>query len=431
MEKLFISLKFAMSVIGLLWVVHVIGWIIPPIKQLGIQPWTIHGLFGIFFAPFLHGSISHLLSNSIGLLIFLTLIAWVDPLKMFRAIFIITVISGLGTWVLSSGNTIGASGVVCGLSSYLLVLWFYNRSYKSFIVAVGLVSIFGLSLIANLIPMPGVSWTAHAFGFFGGIVAAISNGKMRRQSMKAFASLLVLSFIPLIANAGELPAGHPRYVTYLDEFFVLLVTLGIAAVIGIIVFSVKLKRAQVTTIVGATTLFIATVGYSGFLPRLFTKRGLGAGFIGSLVGLLILVICLHLQWSIWTMLFITFVSYVIGLTVLPLSESIILRLYGPRFDDDGEVIQHDFNETCIDELHGQLVAGWPVFLFPAIGHQNQLFMFLVSFVIFRILDVWKPGPIGYIDQYVKEPEGVMLDDTLAGLMTAIIVFLAMIIFNQP
>lgn len=43
-----------------------------------------------------------------------------------------------------------------------------------------------------------------------------------------------------------------------------------------------------------------------------------------------------------------------------------------------------------------------------------------GFVLFRILDIWKPWPIKWADQKVSGGLGVMLDDIIAGVMAAVI-----------
>jgi phosphatidylglycerophosphatase A len=44
-----------------------------------------------------------------------------------------------------------------------------------------------------------------------------------------------------------------------------------------------------------------------------------------------------------------------------------------------------------------------------------------AFVIFRILDIWKPGPIGFVDKNVSGGWGMVLDDLLGVFFTWIIV----------
>lgn len=49
---------------------------------------------------------------------------------------------------------------------------------------------------------------------------------------------------------------------------------------------------------------------------------------------------------------------------------------------------------------------------------------LAGFVLFRILDILKPWPIRALERRVSGGWGVMLDDVLAGLITAVVLILA-------
>lgn len=72
---------------------------------------------------------------------------------------------------------------------------------------------------------------------------------------------------------------------------------------------------------------------------------------------------------------------------------------------------HDRGEIVADETVGiwlaMLLAGpkWPGLVFALFA--------------FRVLDILKPGPIGYLDKRVSGATGVMLDDMLAGLLAGI------------
>ena len=46
-----------------------------------------------------------------------------------------------------------------------------------------------------------------------------------------------------------------------------------------------------------------------------------------------------------------------------------------------------------------------------------------AFLLFRLFDVAKPGPIGWADRHVKGAFGVMLDDLIAALLTLFVVAL--------
>src|SRR5690606_36674134 len=46
----------------------------------------------------------------------------------------------------------------------------------------------------------------------------------------------------------------------------------------------------------------------------------------------------------------------------------------------------------------------------------SLLMILLTFLLFRFLDIVKPWPIGWLDKKVKGAFGVMIDDYVAGLI---------------
>jgi phosphatidylglycerophosphatase A len=70
--------------------------------------------------------------------------------------------------------------------------------------------------------------------------------------------------------------------------------------------------------------------------------------------------------------------------------------------------------VVIDEVAGQLLA--------LCGLSRASFAgVLVAFLIFRLLDVAKPGPIGWADRQVGAA-GIMADDLIAGVITAGIVW---------
>jgi phosphatidylglycerophosphatase A len=50
--------------------------------------------------------------------------------------------------------------------------------------------------------------------------------------------------------------------------------------------------------------------------------------------------------------------------------------------------------------------------------------YALGFLLFRLLDIWKPWPIRWVDGSVKGGLGVMLDDYLAGLFAALLLYAA-------
>ncbi len=75
---------------------------------------------------------------------------------------------------------------------------------------------------------------------------------------------------------------------------------------------------------------------------------------------------------------------------------------------------HDAGEIVIDEWVGQWIALIPVVL---LGSPWQ--GLLIAFLLFRLFDIVKPWPIGWLDRRVSGGFGVMVDDIVAGLFVAL------------
>ncbi|RMD47102.1 MAG: phosphatidylglycerophosphatase A [Alphaproteobacteria bacterium] len=86
--------------------------------------------------------------------------------------------------------------------------------------------------------------------------------------------------------------------------------------------------------------------------------------------------------------------------------------------------EQDPGEIVIDEVAGQLVALWPLSLgLTVMGAPAWLFPWpgwVGGFVMFRLFDILKPGPVRRADR-MHTPLGVMLDDLVAGALAAVVV----------
>ncbi len=77
----------------------------------------------------------------------------------------------------------------------------------------------------------------------------------------------------------------------------------------------------------------------------------------------------------------------------------------------------DPGAIVLDEFAGQFLASSAVPLFAYGSAGRAAIAWVVSFLAFRIFDVWKPGPIRRI-QDLPGGLGIMIDDVLAGLLAA-------------
>ena len=76
----------------------------------------------------------------------------------------------------------------------------------------------------------------------------------------------------------------------------------------------------------------------------------------------------------------------------------------------------------IDEVVGQLLTLAPLVLIPGLWPSSLgwlCFWLVTGFVLFRCLDIWKPGPVGQMERRFAGGLGVMMDDVLAGLIGAV------------
>ncbi|MEM8824639.1 MAG: phosphatidylglycerophosphatase A [Pseudomonadota bacterium] len=78
----------------------------------------------------------------------------------------------------------------------------------------------------------------------------------------------------------------------------------------------------------------------------------------------------------------------------------------------------DPSEVVIDEALGQWIALLPVAWGAWVAGVAVTALWpgwVAAFVLFRLFDVWKPGPVGWMDRR-HDAWGVMLDDAVAGVM---------------
>ncbi len=163
------------TILAAFWLVFLInGALGGALLQLGIVPRTVAGLRGILFAPFLHGSLQHLMANAVPFLV----LGWMVMLRNARYFMPVTVYamlgSGLVAWTLGAPRSVhvGASGVIFGYLGFLLLSGIYSRSARGILMSIVTALLWG-GLVLGIAPgQAGISWQAHLGGFAGGIIAA-------------------------------------------------------------------------------------------------------------------------------------------------------------------------------------------------------------------------------------------------------------------
>lgn len=164
------------SFVSIFWVTELVDIFILKgrLNQYGIRPQSLIGLRGILFAPFLHGGLPHLISNTVPFLV----LGWLVMLQETSDFWIVTAITmlvgGLGVWLFAAPSSvhIGASILIFGYLGFLLLRGYFQRNFISIFLSVVVAFFYGGLVLRVLPSAPGISWQGHLFGFLGGILAA-------------------------------------------------------------------------------------------------------------------------------------------------------------------------------------------------------------------------------------------------------------------
>ena len=134
-------------------------------------------------------------------------------------------------------------------------------------------------------------------------------------------------------------------------------------------------------------IFVSVFGI-GYIP-------FASGTFGSIAGLLIGYL-------------IYLINYNLLFLLIPLLFILGIKASQIYQNKTGEL---DSKVIVIDEVVGQLIAMLSVI--------DDLLLLFLSFIIFRIFDIFKPWPASYFDKKMKNGKGVMLDDVIAGIYSLI------------
>ncbi|MGZ8180074.1 rhomboid family intramembrane serine protease [Williamsia sp. SKLECPSW1] len=160
----------------------------------GIHPRDADRWWGVLTSPFLHAGFDHLTSNAVpaAVLGFLLLLAR----RFVVTTLVVWAFSGIGVFLFGPSNavTIGASGIIFGWLTFLLVRGLFNRSPAQIGIGLLLLVVYG-SVLWGVVPgQPQISWQAHLFGAIGGVVAAWAlAGRDRRRRRAVTAGTTPLS----------------------------------------------------------------------------------------------------------------------------------------------------------------------------------------------------------------------------------------------
>jgi phosphatidylglycerophosphatase A len=148
---------------------------------------------------------------------------------------------------------------------------------------------------------------------------------------------------------------------------------------------------------------VATAGGVGYAPA-------APGTCGSAVGVVLYLLLADLG------------ALLFGVTLLGLA------FLGIWASDEAERAfeRKDDGRIVIDEVVGQLLTLAPlVALAPASALRSPPWL-LAGFLLFRLLDIWKPAPVAWAERSFVGGAGVMMDDVFAGILGGLLLSIAVL-----
>lgn len=177
-QRLLSSALISASIVVLLWLVKAAEAAFGiSFSSFGILPLQITGLKGILFAPLLHGSIAHLVSNSVPLFLLSAALFYFYRSHAWQIFILSWLVTGLWVWLFARGSSyhIGASGVVYALTAYHFVSGIIRKEPKLIAFTLLVTFLYG-SFVWGIFPdfalKERISWESHLMGMIAGVVLA-------------------------------------------------------------------------------------------------------------------------------------------------------------------------------------------------------------------------------------------------------------------
>jgi membrane associated rhomboid family serine protease len=174
--------------VGAIWAVYFVSLVFPGLDDYGVVPRKLVGLVGIPAMPFLHKNLHHLLSNTIPLSVLLILLAG-SRAESWEVVTIIAVLGGVLLWIFGRPAVhIGASGLISGLTAFLILSGFLEQRIIPLLIALLVGFLYGGSLVLGALPRVGsqISWDGHLCGAIAGGVVAYALTRASRQPSREF-----------------------------------------------------------------------------------------------------------------------------------------------------------------------------------------------------------------------------------------------------
>jgi len=169
------SFAIALSFTASLWLIKIIESLMgASLFKYGIYPGQLSGLSGIFMAPLIHGSFSHLFANTAPLLILGTALLYGYQKAAKIVIPAVYIGTGLAVWLFARPvYHAGASSLTFGFMFFVFTIGAIRWDRRAIALSMIVFFLYG-SMIWGIFPNnTGVSYESHFFGGMIGFLLAI------------------------------------------------------------------------------------------------------------------------------------------------------------------------------------------------------------------------------------------------------------------
>lgn len=175
LHKLILAGVFPSAFMFLCWMIFILEVSLSiDLTQYGLLPRNLTHWYGVLTMPFLHGSLDHILSNSISFIILGTMIFYFYHNQALQVFLWSYFLSGALTWIIGRDSFhIGASAMIYAFAGYVFTAGIVSKNKNLSAVSLIVVFLYG-SMIWGIFPQDnGISWEGHLSGLIVGVVLAL------------------------------------------------------------------------------------------------------------------------------------------------------------------------------------------------------------------------------------------------------------------
>lgn len=181
-----ISVFVGFLIMCVVWIIFILdNYVFFDLSFLALRPRSIGGLIGIFFSPFLHGFLRHIMSNSLPLWALVTSLLYFFPKNGYRLLLIFWLLPEFLLWIIGrDARHIGVSTQIYAIASFILFYGILSKNSTYLILSLLIIFLYG-SMFWGIFPfsvLRNVSWEGHLSGFIVGVVCAFVVNKPKELS---------------------------------------------------------------------------------------------------------------------------------------------------------------------------------------------------------------------------------------------------------